>query len=111
MMLGMRKGMLAVIAAFGVITVSACSGTDDEGWRIYSAEAACKDSVKKQLKDPDSAEFGTVTVTESGAGKYAVTGTVNARNSFGGYTGMKPFTCSARDDGEDRVIGRATLSR
>ena len=51
------------------------------------AESRAKESVLALLKDPDSAKFGTVVVTDSGI----VCGYVNAKNSFGGYTGEKPF--------------------
>lgn len=47
---------------------------------------AIHDGVKQSLKDPDSAKFGEITETTGPMGKYACV-TVNARNSFGGYTG------------------------
>ena len=44
-------------------------------------------AVLAALKDPDSARFGTLHSGKSDA----VCGTVNARNSFGGYPGMRAF--------------------
>lgn len=51
-----------------------------------SDSSAARDAVKAGLKDPDSAEFGAIDVREGPGGKWACV-TVNARNSFGGYTG------------------------
>ncbi|MBB6054453.1 MAG: hypothetical protein EOM46_21465 [Gammaproteobacteria bacterium] len=53
-------------------------------------------SVKSQLKDPDSAKFGAFYVSTSGAG----CGVVNAKNSFGGYSGEKRFV----SDGKIAII-------
>ena len=47
--------------------------------------------VLSRLKDPESARFGSVAASQSGAGNIYVCGRVNARNSFGGYVGMAPF--------------------
>lgn len=54
---------------------------------------AVKAGVRSALKDPNSANFGPI-----GAARYVrddksllVCGWVNARNSYGGYTGMEPF--------------------
>lgn len=101
-MIGAASGLAAALLVGG------CSGADDESWRTTAAEGACEDSVKAQLKDPDSAEFDDVDVVDNGDGTYAVTGRVNAENSFGGMTGFQDFECAARDDG-DNVTGRATL--
>jgi hypothetical protein len=46
-----------------------------------------QDKIKSRLKDSDSAEFRNVFVSS----KYAVCGEVNAKNSFGGYTGFVRF--------------------
>jgi len=50
-----------------------------------------KDEVKKRLKDPDSAKFGKVYVHQTQKNVWIVCGFVNAKNSFGGYTGEKQF--------------------
>ncbi|WFF40392.1 hypothetical protein EVC62_02130 [Salinicola endophyticus] len=58
--------------------------------RVRQAE----ESVKEGLKDPDSAKFkdvhGTKLMTVPNA-HVMVCGMVNAKNSYGGYTGMSPF--------------------
>ena len=51
-----------------------------------SDTGAVTNAVKEGLKDPDSAEFGAIDFREGPGGKWACV-TVNARNSFGGYTG------------------------
>lgn len=53
-----------------------------------SDNTAIKDAIKSGLKDPDSAEFGEIGVAQGPKGKWSCV-TVNARNSFGGYTGDK----------------------
>lgn len=50
--------------------------------------------VRSSLKDPASARFDRVQLWKAGqkdATHIAVCGYVNAKNSFGGYTGDKPF--------------------
>lgn len=44
-------------------------------------------AVKAKLKDPDSAQFRWPAPKEWGS----YCGWVNAKNSYGGYTGFKPF--------------------
>lgn len=61
------------------------------------AQAAALDAVataKDRLKDPDSAKFAGLRVLRfNGQGKvYVMTcGQLNAKNSYGGYVGSKPF--------------------
>lgn len=47
--------------------------------------------VRRSLKDPDSARFGRFVATTDDKGKVHVCGYVNAKNSYGGYTGEKLF--------------------
>lgn len=70
----------------------------------------CQEAVKKILKDPDSAKFSDWTAREvaftpttpavtydasRGDSLYNAAGMVNSKNSFGGYTGSKPYKCDA----------------
>ena len=50
-----------------------------------------KDGVTRVLKDPGSAVFGEMSAARHPDGKISVCGYVNARNSYGGYTGQQPF--------------------
>jgi hypothetical protein len=61
--------------------------------RSLTAEevATVQDGVRKSLKDPNSAMFGPMTGAQEGNDHTWVCGVVNAKNSFGGYTGDKPF--------------------
>ncbi|MGX9144960.1 hypothetical protein [Mesorhizobium sp. 128a] len=61
--------------------------------RQLSAEevAVIQKGVRDSLKDPDSARFGNMLAAQEDADSSWVCGTVNARNSFGGYTGGTPF--------------------
>ena len=51
-----------------------------------------RDGVRMRLKDPASAMFGTIVAGRRADGRIMHCGYVNARNSFGGYTGMRMFT-------------------
>lgn len=56
----------------------------------YMRVTAVKAAISRALKDPESARWGDVFVSRKG-GEPVVCGHVNARNSFGGYTGAQPF--------------------
>ena len=53
--------------------------------------AVVEKGVRGSLKDPNSAMFGSMTAAQEDKNSSWVCGMVNARNSFGGYTGPKPF--------------------
>jgi hypothetical protein len=55
-------------------------------------QAAWFNSVRSTLKDPESARFGKTVAGKTAKGVMVVCGWVNAKNSFGGYTGQQPFT-------------------
>lgn len=50
-----------------------------------------KENVQRQLKDPQSAQFRDVKIVINTLSQQTVCGEVNAKNSYGGYTGFKPF--------------------
>jgi len=52
------------------------------------------EAVKSKLKDPDSAQFQWPDLVEpsNGDDNVAYCGQVNAKNSYGGYTGFIPFS-------------------
>lgn len=47
-------------------------------------------TITKMLKDPERAKFGELAAVKYPNG-VIICGSVNARNSFGGYTGASPF--------------------
>lgn len=59
--------------------------------------AAIENAVKGHLKDPYSAVFSSMMAfRDQGSRAVHVCGIVNAKNSFGGYTGGKSFYAMAR---------------
>jgi len=54
--------------------------------------ASIEQGTRQALKDPMSAMFGTIRAARFPDGRLFVCGYVNAKNSFGGYVGEKPFT-------------------
>lgn len=104
----MKTKMMATTTAvlFAALGLAGC--TDDGSWRTTAAQSSCLDSVKAQLKDPDSAQFRNVTVVKTSENSYKVTGEVNALNSFGAKAGYQQFICAAIDSG-DQVKGVAKL--
>lgn len=61
------------------------SGLTESQERVAIDEA--REQVRAHLRDPDSAKFGGAMVGPRGV----VCGLVNAKNGFGGYTGMQPY--------------------
>jgi hypothetical protein len=61
--------------------------------------AAVRKGVIAVLKDPESARFGSIIAGQrTSSPAIVVCGFVNAKNSFGGYTGEQPFTGILGDD-------------
>jgi len=48
-------------------------------------------ATRRVMKDPDSAQFGEIAGAQTPEGTINVCGMVNAKNSFGGYVGSRPF--------------------
>ena len=76
----MNKIFLLLLLAVGTSTTQASDQT--------IADAKAKIAVK--MKDPESAKFADLVVIDSGKIPI-VCGWVNAKNSYGGYVGYKPF--------------------
>lgn len=55
-------------------------------------ENIVKQGVINDLRDPESAKFGSMVAGKDDIDRIVVCGYVNARNIFGGYSGMKLFT-------------------
>jgi len=64
-------------------------------------------SVKKHLRDPDSAQFSGVAF--SSIGRPVACGHVNARNAFGGYVGPMPFKADYRGGDVTWVVIAQTM--
>lgn len=65
--------------------------------------------VRAGMKDPDSARFGAMAAAKDNTGKVTVCGYVNGRNSFGGYTGDKPFIGIFVNEGGSKAFSLADI--
>lgn len=54
-------------------------------------QEAIEKSVKNELKDPDSAKFKHWIAFQENEDSIGACGLVNAKNSYGGYTGFFPY--------------------
>lgn len=68
--------------------------------------AAAQKGVRDEMKDPGSAEFRNVKVYPKGGAKTMTTvcGEVNAKNSYGGYVGFRPFVASISDKADAAIV-------
>ena len=103
----------APAASNGVVSKKLQDNAPEE-LRAKSIEL-CKLAVLGQLKDPDSAKFQNISRSNSLErrlpalnGPFVKTsgfnGYVNAKNSYGGYTGNKLFFCSVDYETETRIL-------
>lgn len=95
----MTKRVLLVLGVMLATTV-VC----DAAQRLsVKQRAALEGAVTENLKDPSSAKFRKIELVDSkeankpGEGIYC--GEVNAKNSYGGYTGYMPFIAAVLGDG------------
>jgi hypothetical protein len=97
---------IAVIVG-GALLVSACAGPDRTPAPVVLSQveltptqvAALEGKVKEKLKDPYSAVFGKRVAGRNELGSVVVCGQVNAKNGFGGYTGMSPYMAAISSAG------------
>lgn len=106
----MNNKLLLSIVAVLVLTLSGCAAVPPTAEELASADygglsttktyavTTAERLIKGMLKDPDSVKFNWVSFgkgyVNSRSGTvygWKLTGTANARNSFGGYTGGKPY--------------------
>lgn len=77
--------LLALLAAAAAGSAVAQAGQDSDPF-VIRAKAA----ISAQMKDPESAQFRDVAHYKSGTID-VLCGSINAKNSFGGYVGFTPF--------------------
>ena len=105
----MKGFMAGALLALGVASCAIVPTTQEQAAADYGtpmeqaeAEAAAEAHIKARLKDPGSAVFtwkpiyagylrGAPIVGRKTIYGYLLDGTVNAKNSFGGYTGAEPY--------------------
>lgn len=92
------------IGALAILFLGACTAEPTLGTPEYVQKEAQKD-VAAKLKDPSSAQFSDVRISETGA----VCGKVNGKNSYGAYSGAVSFVyiplSSKQSDIEHGEIG------
>src|SRR4051812_27370730 len=66
---------------------------------------ALQEGVKGRLKDPDSARFGELAAGNMKDGSIHVCGLVNSKNSYGGYTGMAPYSANINGTEVSQING------
>ncbi len=93
----MRSVTGALFVVFG-LSVAGCGslpGGDLEpvvANKLTPAQSkALEDGIRNVLKDPASAQFSDFKSGTDSKGAIIACGWVNARNSFGGYTGRQPY--------------------
>lgn len=74
-----------------IAATRADTATRDSAPSVDSEVAQAMELVRARLKEPASAAFGNIRIVNGPRGKVAC-GTVNGRNSFGGFTGMEQFS-------------------
>jgi hypothetical protein len=67
------------------------TGSDSPGPHVT---VACRDWARERLKNPATADFGEDWAQDLGAGRWRVTGVVDAENAFGA-TVRAEWTCEA----------------
>ena len=102
---------------FAVAIVGLSSSVLAKGDNYSTLVTKAKTAVSKDFKDPEGAKFRNIGIYKSKTGKggVSVCGEVNAKNSYGAYTGYTPFVVSedlvaiAESDGEGlySVLGPA----
>lgn len=88
-----------------LIVIAACNDKSQE------AQVLAQSEIKSLLKDPSSAEFKSLTVNrieqkDNHASMVHVCGLVNAKNSFGAFTGFSNFVVSYLDSPSPEVLHR-----
>lgn len=104
--------VIAAVAALALIL----SHADERGSRPApqaggpgSAEIACKDRVRAQLRAPSTARFRFATTEQESDGAWFLAGTVSSQNGFGA-TVDTGFTCALRHVSGEVYSGSAELS-
>jgi len=78
------------VAFVTVLSIAAPLASAQTSKPSKSVENMVKSAIRDGLKDPASAQFTEMYTFMSGGSRHTC-GYVNAKNSFGGYTGKKPF--------------------
>ncbi len=92
--------------ALSALLLVGCAGVDKVGPEVPLPEVAQKSvaqSVASQMKDPNSVEFQNWHAFENQNG-LVVCGEINAKNSFGGYSGRQDYVFIFNHDLISKVL-------
>jgi len=98
---------LSAVAWIGLTLLSGGAGNERPEVTSAAAERACEDWARAELKAPSTAQFRNV--ESVGDGPWAVTGAVDAENSYGA-TVRSTWSCNIRLVG-DTFRGSATVTQ
>lgn len=86
--------LLGIVVVIGIAmpsdSTTSGGGSATPTFNFYAMVDGAKEQVRQRLKDPESARWSGIKVVEtvqSGNAVKVVCGTVNSKNSFGGYAG------------------------
>lgn len=82
--------MRNIYAGIAIVLAITLAGCDSQPVKVAKAD------ITKRLKDPRSAEYRNVKAVEYDPGEFLISGMVNAKNSFGGFTGFQEFRVTMR---------------
>lgn len=86
------RASLVALLLLGACQTALPPAVHNDPVTLTGAESAAVEAgVRGALKDPVSAMFEGFMAVRDAKGVITVCGLVNAKNSFGGYTGRKPF--------------------
>lgn len=102
-----------VLIGIGVVVIALLSKSCD-GNSSYTAIDYGKKRVASLMKDPESAQFDSVTFHQTSEGEGEpyigyVCGYVNAKNSFGAYTGKKAFIVKTEITNDGKSIATSDV--
>lgn len=98
------KAFTVLVLPLTLLTLTGCG---DDAPDADLANVSCETIVKDKLRDPSSAEFSDQHATGSGD-TWTSTGTVRAKNGFGG-TNVMQYRCEVTFDG-DEFTGTADIT-
>ena len=104
--------MKTIISIAALVALTACGPTAANFTRMQTEPATLSEvltDIRYRLKDPSSAEFRDVrsyafTGQDGLIDGSVICGMVNARNSYGGFTGFTPFRASVAQNGTVRAF-------
>ena len=89
------KRPIAVMATLLVaVTTNAMAGNLEVLTPVslsHAQQKVVRTGVAQELKDPEAARFTKIIAGRGAKGSITVCGLVNGKNSYGAYTGAKPF--------------------